>query len=178
MEPGVAAPFFYFYVTHIFLFTHHPFIYLNPLFLPPLWERVEVWAMCVQHMIVFITVCTETRAAETRMKTQTAEASAYQCYSSGHTCPHGGNAQTYAHTNTGDVYLIFTWTSIWCVIICSFSSQWSGSAIATRVAVDRLVRRLPEVSGASARLDGAAGRASWVSGSGLNCVTCVWCRSV
>lgn len=40
--------------------------------------------------------------------------------------------------------------------------------IATLVAVEQHVRRLLEDTGASARLDGPAGRASWVSGSGLN----------
>lgn len=35
--------------------------------------------MDVQQMIMFISVCTETRAAEKRMKTQSAKASAYQC---------------------------------------------------------------------------------------------------
>lgn len=53
--------------------------------------------MYVQQMIVFITVCTETRAAEKRIKTPATKASAFQCYFSDHTCPCGGITHIYTH---------------------------------------------------------------------------------
>ena len=60
-------------------------------------KRLEMSAvMYVQQIIIFITVCTETRGAEKRMKTRAAKASAYQWWRGGT----DSVTHTYTHTHT------------------------------------------------------------------------------
>jgi len=58
---------------------NHAFLYLNPLFPPSSLGKDRGDSHVRAAGDLFITVCTETRAAEKRMKTWAAEASAYRC---------------------------------------------------------------------------------------------------
>ena len=72
-------------------------------------KRLEMSAvMYVQQIIIFITVCTETRGAEKRMKTRAAKASAYQWWRGG--TDSVTHTYTHTHTHTHNISLICTHT--------------------------------------------------------------------
>lgn len=120
--------------------------------------------MCVQQMIAFISVCTGTTTAEWKHRpSKQPHTKATRFTSHVH--------MVASHLRTQYVFDIHKHIPIRhtsSTIIPLYSSQQWGNVIEAPVDAVRRAKRLLEGTGASARRDGVAGRASWVSGSELN----------